>query len=135
MLKHAIVISAIGLGLSTAAALADDADKSTPSSCAFVKTIDRWEPIDDENVYLYTSPNRKYKVTFMGKCREMKWALFARLETRPSGGMCLSVADTIIFGHGAVGNRRSAFEERCVIKAVEAVPMESKSDEAAPAQQ
>ena len=130
MLKRLIVLSLIGLGLGAGAALAaDDADKSKPSSCAFVKSIDRWEPIDEESVYLYTSPKRKFKVTFMGKCREMKWAMFARLETRPSGGTCLSVADTIIFGHGAFRDRRNEFEERCVIKSVEAVPMEDKGAE------
>ena len=137
MLKRAIVFSLIGLGLGAGAALADDADKSKPSSCAFVRSIDRWEPIDEENVFLYTSPKRKYKVTFMGKCREMKWALFARLQTRPSGGTCLSVGDTITFGHGPLMNNRHEFEERCLIKAVEAMPLEgtNKDNEAAPAPQ
>jgi Family of unknown function (DUF6491) len=138
MLMRVVVFLLVGLGLGAGAALAaDDADRSKPSSCAFVRSIDRWEPIDEESVFLYTSPKRKYKVTFMGKCREMKWAIFARLETRPSGGMCLSVADTITFGHGLLRSNRHEFEERCVIKAVEAVPMEGSDDRAeeAPAPQ
>jgi len=130
MLKRLVVLSLVGLGLGAGAApAAGDAAKAKPSSCAFVRSIDRWEPIDEKTVYLYTSPRRKYKVTFTGKCREMKWAIFARLETRPSAGACLSVGDSILFAHGAFRDRRHEFEERCVIRAVEGMPLEGEEKE------
>jgi hypothetical protein len=127
MLMRVAVLSLAGFGLAAGAATAaDDAEKSKPS-CAFVRSIDSWKPIDDTHAYIYTSPRRKFKVTFFAPCRELKWAIFARVQTRASSGMCLSAGDELIFGRGAVfPTNRWEFEERCVITAIEGVPYDDK---------
>ena len=127
-MKRVIVLSLVGLALGAGTAWAADAAK--PSSCAFVRTIDSWKPIDDENAYIYTSPKRKFKVKFFAPCRELKWAIFARLETRPSSAVCLSVGDTLVFGRGTLfPSKRFEFEERCTITAIEPVPLDEAKDE------
>lgn len=136
MLLRAIVVGILGLGLSVGvAAAADDAAKpSKPSSCAFVRSIDRWEPIDDTHAYIYTSPKRKFKITFFAPCRELKWAIFARLETRPSSSTCLSVGDTLVFGRGSLlPSKRWEFEERCTITEIEAMPLDGEKPAETPA--
>ncbi len=131
MIKRAIVLSLAGLALGAGATWSADDTKAPaeakPSSCAFVRSIDYWKPIDDEHAYIYTSPKRKFKVTFFAPCRELKWAIFARLDTRPSAGVCLSVGDTLVFGRGTLfPSKRFEFEERCTITAIEAVPVDEK---------
>lgn len=130
MLTRAVVSLAI-----TAAILAGEAqateEKAQPSSCAFVRSIDRWEPIDETHAYIFTSPRRKFKVTFFAPCRELKWAIFARLDTRPSSSTCLSVGDTLVFGRGSLlPTNRWEFEERCTITAIEAMPLDGEKPKA-----
>ena len=124
-MKRAIVLSALALALSASAVPAAD-EPAKPSSCAFVRSIDRWEPIDDTHAFIYTSPRRKFKLTFFTTCRELKWALGARLDRRASSSTCLSVGDTLVFGRGTLfPNGRWADEERCTITAIEPVPLDS----------
>jgi hypothetical protein len=136
MMKHALILSLAGVTLACGAASAAD-EPAKPSSCAFVRSIDSWKPIDAESAYIYTSPRRKYKVTFIGPCRELKWAIFARLEARPSSAVCLSVGDTLVFGRGSLfPGRRFEFEERCTISSIEAMPFgESEQPPSKPAEQ
>lgn len=122
----AVCLTAAVLGASTG--LSADAP-AQPSSCAFVRSIDYWKPIDKENAYIYTSPRRKFKVKFFAPCQELNWAVFARLDTRPGGHVCLSPGDALIFGRGTIvprdrslGRERFGIEERCVISAIEPVP-------------
>lgn len=118
----ALLAGAVGTG----GALAGD-EPAKPSSCAFVRSIDYWKPIDETHAIVYTSPRRKYKVTFFAPCRELKWALFARLDTRFNSGICLRDGDTLIFGRGSLFARdHFEFEERCTITAVEPLPYEDK---------
>jgi uncharacterized protein DUF6491 len=134
MSKRAFVFSLAALVLTATPALTADEGQppAKPSSCAFVRSIDYWKPIDDENAYIYTSPRKKFKVKFVGPCRELKWAIFARLDTRPSAGLCLSVGDTLVFGRGSpFPSHRFEFEERCTISAIEPVAADEK--EAMPA--
>lgn len=131
-MMRAIVLSGAALMLSAGVVLAAG-EASKPSSCAFVRSIDRWERIDDTHAYIYTSPKRKFKVTFFAPCRELKWAIFARIDTRPSSSTCLSVGDTLVFGRGGlVPSNRWEHEERCTITAIEAVPRGEKPAEAPP---
>lgn len=135
MLKRTFVM--LGLASVVAAFAAEAAEETTkPSSCAFVRSIDRWKPIDDTHAYIYTSPRRKFKVTFFAPCRELKWALFARLDTRPSSSTCLSVGDTLVFGRGSLlPANRWEFEERCTITEIEPIALDGdkpKADGAAP---
>lgn len=129
MLTRAILILGLASAVAAVAALAAEEAKK-PSSCAFVRSIDGWEPIDDTHAYITTSPRRKFKVTFFAPCRELKWALFARLDTRPSSSTCLSVGDTLVFGRGSLlPANRWEFEERCTITAIEPMPLEEQMNE------
>ena len=101
-----------------APALADDTPKKPRSSCAFVSQIDNFKEIDDYSAIIETSPNRKYKVTFFNSCREMRWAIFARVDARP--GICLGKGDAIIVG-------RNGFQQRCIIDSIEALPPKVKA--------
>lgn len=125
-MMRTIVLGGVALMLSAGVVLAADAP-SKPSSCAFVRSIDRWTPIDDTHAYIYTSPRRKFKVTFFAPCRELKWALFARIDTRRSSAVCLSVGDTLVFGRGGLmPSNHWEHEERCTITAIEAVPRDGE---------
>jgi len=94
-------------------AMADDQPVKKRSSCAFVRQIDNFKEIDDYTAIIETSPNRRYKVTFVNSCRELRWAHFARVEARP--GICLSAGDKIVVG-------RHGFADRCIVRSVEALP-------------
>jgi len=96
---------------------ADDTPQKPRSSCAFVSQIDNFKEIDDHSAIIETSPNRRYKVTFFNSCREMRWAIFARVEARP--GICLSKGDAIIVG-------RNGFQDRCMIDSIEALPPKAR---------
>jgi hypothetical protein len=125
-------ILTLGLASAVAAFAAEAAEEvKKPSSCAFVRSIDRWEPIDETHAYIYTSPRRKFKVTFFAPCRELKWALFARLDARPSSSTCLSVGDTLVFGRGSLlPANRWEFEERCTITEIEPIALEGEKPKA-----
>ena len=131
MINRILATSCMALVLSGSAVLGDDTP-ARPSSCAFVRSIDYWKPIDRLHAYIYTSPRRKFLVTFFAPCYELKWAIFARIETRPRGAVCLTAGDTLIFGRGVPPFSRSRFdnrfgyEERCMITAIEPVPYEQK---------
>jgi len=127
-----IVLGGVAVMMGAGLALAAD-EPSKRSSCAFVRSIDRWEPIDDTHAYIYTSPRRKFKVTFFAPCRELKWAIFARVDTRPSSSTCLSVGDTLVFGRGGLmPSKRWEFEERCTITAIEPMPLNGEKPAAPP---
>jgi len=134
-MKRALVCLAsiaCAAALSSSPALATE-EGAKPSNCAFVRSIDRWSEIDDESAFIWTSPRRKFRVTFNGACRELKWAIFARLDTRPGTQVCLSPGDTLIFGRGALfPSKRWEFEERCMIRTIEGVPMEDDAPVAPP---
>lgn len=89
------------------------ADPPKRSSCAFVRQIDNFKEIDDYTAIIETSPSRRFKVTFVNSCRELRWAHFARVEARP--GICLSAGDRIVVG-------RHGFADRCVIRTIEPLP-------------
>jgi len=114
------VASLIGLVLAgtfvAAPVAADDAPK--PSSCAVINSIDDWKIVDRTTIIVSTGPTHNYKVTFLGTCPHLKWSILARVDTKPSTGMCLSAGDTIVFGRGGAP-RHFEEEERCVVKSVE----------------
>jgi hypothetical protein len=101
---------------------ADEAPRrATP--CAFVSQIDYFRDVDDYTAIIQTSPSRRYKVTFFNRCREMRWAFAARVESRP--GICLSRGDVIVFG------RHRAFQDRCIIDRIELLPPKGQATPAA----
>ncbi len=122
-----IFVACTALALSGSALMAADAP-AKPSSCAWVRSIDSWTQIDETHAYIYTSPTRRFRLTFVAPCRELKWSSFARIDTRISTGMCLSAGDTLVFGRGSpFADDRFEFEERCTIRAIEAAPLEQKT--------
>jgi hypothetical protein len=110
---------AVGVAAPAVAEQQVAASKGTP--CPFVRQIYNFKDVDDRTAIFWTSPRRAYKVTFFNSCRELKWAIFARVEARP--GICLSRGDRIVVG-------RHGFREHCIVDRIEALPPKG---EAAPA--
>lgn len=127
MLRSFAVVCAV-LAASASAGLA--ADEPTKPSCATVRSIDQWGVIDDKTAIIWTSGNRRFKVTFTTSCRDMKHAHFAEISRKASSGLCLSPGDDIVFGrkHPKMRNDEPQEEQRCMIKTIEPMP-----DEAPPA--
>jgi Family of unknown function (DUF6491) len=116
-----LAATATVLSLSIPASADDAAPRK--SSCAFVGQINNFKEIDDHSAIIETSPSRRYKVTFFNSCREMKWALFARVESH--GGMCLRTGDKIVVG-------RHGFADHCVVRTVERLPAKQHTASNAP---
>jgi hypothetical protein len=85
-----------------------------PQTCAHVKQINNFRYVDDATAIFETGPQRQYKVTFNGQCRDLKWASAVRVESRP--GICLRSGDVVVF------SRDGVIPERCIVKSVEALP-------------
>jgi len=113
----ALAAAATLLSLSLPAS-ADDAATPRKHSCAFVGQINNFKEIDDHSAIFETSPSRRYKVTFYNSCREMRWALFARVVSH--GGTCLRQGDKIIVG-------RHGFADHCIVRTVEALPAKQRT--------
>lgn len=94
--------------------IAADEPKHSTTPCVFVSQIDHFQYVDDKTAILETSPSKRFRVTFFNTCRELRWAVFARVEARP--GICLAKGDKIIAGRGLGG------EELCMIDMIEALP-------------
>jgi len=114
MLKyHRVFVGAMAMTATAPPAVADETSPAPKGPCAFISQIDNFKEIDDYSAIIETAPNRRYKVTFFNSCRQMRWALFARVEARP--GICLSKGDQIVVG-------RHGFADRCMIETIEALP-------------
>jgi Family of unknown function (DUF6491) len=120
LLSLASLLAISGSALADRPAEDDRARDKPRSSCAFVSQINNFKEVDDRTVIIETSPNRRYRVTFFDRCREMRWAIFARVESRP--GVCLSKGDVLVFGRGDIS-------ERCMIESVEALPPRKREND------
>ena len=118
-----IILAAVTAATIAIPATAEETSRPRGNPCPFVDRIYNFKDVDDRTAILWTSPRRAYKVTFFNSCREMKWALFARIESRP--GICLSRGDKIIVG-------RHGFRDHCIVDTIEALPPKG---EASPASQ
>lgn len=94
-------------------AVADEVRKLSANPCPFVRSIDNFKPVDNYSAIIETSPSKRYLVTFVNSCRELKWAWSARVEARP--GICLRPGDVIVAG-------RDGFVDRCFIKSIALLP-------------
>ncbi len=103
-------------------AAGDEARKPTPTPCPFVRTIDNFQTVDNYTAILETGPSKRYLVTFVNSCRELKWAWSARVESRP--GICLRPGDVIVTG-------RNGFADRCFIKSIALLPPKNAPSPAA----
>jgi hypothetical protein len=98
------------------------AESGRSANCPIVSSIDSWHEVDEATAIIETSPRQKFRVTFTTPCRDMSSNLFAHIETRHGGGICLSPGDTIVFGRGETrAHEHYEFEERCTIKKIEPV--------------
>jgi hypothetical protein len=100
-------------------------DTKPEQGCAFTDRLSGWEAVDNSTAIVEMGVSHRYKVSFIGDCREMRDSLFAKVETRP--GLCLSAGDRITFGnpHG--------IKDTCVIQSVEKLPPRGSTPASAPA--
>jgi hypothetical protein len=126
MMLRSVVVACAALTLSVSAALAAD-EPVKPSTCAQVRSIDQWSVIDNRTAIIWTTGNRRFKVTFTTSCSDMKDANFAEIARRASSGLCLSPGDDIVFGrkHPKMRNDTPQEEQRCMIKTIEPMPDEA----------
>jgi hypothetical protein len=94
-----LAVTALTIAASTTA-LADD-PKPQHDACPFTDLLEM-------------GVNQRYKVTFVNDCREMRYAIFAKVQSRP--GICLSPGDRISFGP------RHGIPSDCVVSTVEQLP-------------
>lgn len=104
------VIAAVALAGPT---IADDARKPSLNPCPFVRSIDNFKSVDRYSAIIETSPAKRYLVTFVNSCHELKWAWSARVESHV--GVCLRPGDVIVAG-------RNGFVDRCFIKSIAQLP-------------
>jgi hypothetical protein len=123
LLKSAAAVAALALA-GPAGAENQVTPDNNPRPCPLVRSIDGFKPVDDRTVIIDAGAGRKYLVKFANKCREMKWAWFARVEARP--GMCLSRGDILVFGN-------QGFVDRCWIDSIAQLPPQGEAAQQSPA--
>lgn len=107
-LRLAVCASAIVAVLVAGPSLAAEPKYGSPS-CAYVPQIRNFNEIDDYSATFETSPSQRFKVTFMNRCREMRYAAFSRVE---AWWTCLRRGDKVIVG-------TPWLIERCIVRSVE----------------
>jgi hypothetical protein len=98
------------------AAAAGEPAPDTPA-CLPANRIRSWSEVDDRHIYLtMQDKRRRFLVTFLGPCREAKWATLVELA-RGSVGKCLWAGDQLIF-------RRMPMDpgQACWIEKIEPAP-------------
>jgi hypothetical protein len=106
-------------------AAAPPADAPKAPACARVSGIDSWKDVDASTVILESAPKHRYKVTFTAPCPDTKRGIMVLIERPPSAGACLSPGDALVFLRRATVPPQSFhYDERCVIKTIEALPEE-----------
>ncbi len=124
-MKQALVLALVGAALGGPVFADDQPAPAAPAlSCARVKSIRNWEPIDQMTAYIFTTPRTRFKVTFFGPCMELKRGDFSRIDTGGSRHMCLSPGDQLIVG------QQLSVPERCVIKTIEPAPFDAPAEPA-----
>src|SRR5690349_4341144 len=99
-LNKLFVFSVASLPLLAAVPAFADEQKPTHNACPFTDRLRHWTDVDKHTAIVEMGPNQRYKVTFISDCDDMRFAIFAKVESRP--GICLSPGDRITFGprHG-----------------------------------
>lgn len=105
-------------------AFADD-EKPHHDACPFTDRLRHWTDVDKQTAIIEMGVNQRYKVTFIDDCSDMKFAIFAKVESRP--GLCLSPGDRITFGP------RHGIPTTCVISTIEQLPPPGATPASAPA--
>lgn len=132
MKRFALVAAVLILASVTGGALAEGETVPPPAepapapdtpSCAPANRIRSWSEIDDNHIYLsMQDKRRRFLVTFLGPCKEAKWATLVSLA-RGSIGKCLWAGDQLIF-------RRMPHDvgEACWIQKIEPAPPPEPSE-------
>lgn len=104
------------------------------NTCLFARQISSWSQLDDNTVVL-RSGSRKFKVTFVGPCRQAKWAYAAHVD---HFSLCVRPGDVMIFSstdeypisshwpHWGARRPVNGFEQRCMIDSVSLLPPDWK---------
>jgi hypothetical protein len=100
------------LMLGAAPALADDV-RPHHDACPFTDRLRHWTDVDNFTAIVEAGVNQRYKITFMNDCREMKYSIFARVQ---SHSLCLTPGDSVKFGP------RHGIPNTCVVQSIEALP-------------
>jgi hypothetical protein len=123
MTKSLALFSTVGLLLGAAPALAEE-PAPHHNACPFTDRLRHWKDVDNHTAIVEMGVNQRYKVTFIDNCSEMRFAIFAKVESRP--GICLSPGDRITFGP------RHGIPSTCVISSVEQLPRPGETPASAP---
>lgn len=99
-------------------------------ACLVARQISSWSQLDDSTVVM-RSGSRKFKVTFVGTCRQAKWAYAAHVD---NFGICLRPGDRISFSspfgdpigphwpHWGPRWPSDGFEQRCMVQSISLLP-------------
>lgn len=112
-ISKTLTLAVAAITLLATPAIAED-QKPRHDACPFTDRLRNWTDVDNHTAILETGVNRRYKVTFMNDCREMRFAIFAKVQSRY--GICLRPGDRISFG------ARSGIPSDCVISTIERLP-------------
>src|SRR5882724_4421549 len=93
------------------------ADDAAPhqEACPFTDRLSHWKDVNKSTIIVDMGVTHHYKVTFVGDCNESRYAMFAKVRSKP--GICLSAGDTITFREP-----HHNFETVCVVQSVEQLP-------------
>jgi hypothetical protein len=112
------VLMALLIGPSIAVENDDQAD-SERYRCAWGRYINNFKLVGDKTVILTQGVNRRYKVTLLNSCRDLR---FQERIAIKSTGSCLGPGDSLIV-RGAGG-----IKTRCVITDIVYLPKEDMSE-------
>lgn len=105
-------------------------DAASKNACLYARQISSWSQLDDTTVVMRAG-TRKFRVTFVGPCRQAKWAEVARVENL---GLCVRPGDVMTFSsafghpigphwpHWGPGWRADGFDQRCMVQSVTLLP-------------
>ncbi len=132
MRRLSVLMLSLTGAVSSASASDRPADATPPneSPCLIARQITSWSQLDDQTVVV-RSGSRKFKVTFVGSCRQAKWAEAARVD---NFGLCLRPGDVMTFSmwdghpigphwpHWGARSSVNGFNERCLVNSVTLLP-------------
>jgi hypothetical protein len=98
----------------------ESGEEAAPNSeyrCAWGRYIDNFKLVDDKTAILTQGVSRKYQVTFLNSCRDLRFVERVGIDAT---GSCLEKGDALIV-RGAGG-----IKTRCVITDIVSLPKEEK---------
>jgi hypothetical protein len=124
-MKNLVLTSALMallLGPAVSAETGDDVKSDEGYRCAWARHIDNFKLVDDKTAILTQGVSKKYKVTFLNPCRDLRFEETIAIDTTSS---CIEKGDALIVS-GAGG-----IKTRCVIVDIARLPKEDKDGDEA----